>query len=281
MLLTDFEKKLDEYIERLENNEQSRNTVIKYRGNISAFIGYLKTHCGEEINKDLFSDYKQYLIDEDYKKTSINSYIIAINKYLRYLGLDDFCVKVLKMQQNTSIENVIELPEYRKLVDFLSKKRNRTTYLIVRTLASTGIRVGELRFLTVDALKDGGCMEVTNKNKTRQVLFPDGITRELLEYCNEKEIHDGIVFYGKDHTKGLHPSSIWRRLKTAAIQAQIDENKTFPHNLRHLFAKTYLETYGNIFDLADLLGHESINTTRIYNRKSKGERREKLNQMGL
>jgi len=281
MKLEDFKAGLDDYIVALSQHEQRPNTTDKYRRDIEAFIRYLQEHNFPEADKNAYIKYKDYLVKIGRKNSSINSYIAAINRYFRHLDMHKCCVDSFRVQKNAGIENIIEISEYYKLLEYLKSRKNQTTYMIVRSLASSGMRVSELSFLTVEVLKNAGKMQVTNKNKSRQVLFPDEVVEELFGYCEAKGITSGIIFFGKDPNKGLHRSAIWNRLKTAAKNAEVDMDKVFPHNLRHLFAKTYLDVNANIGDLADILGHENINTTRIYIRKTTNELKVKLNGMKL
>lgn len=150
----------------------------------------------------------------------------------------------------------------------------------MRTLAITGIRVSELEFFTVESVKHGSCT-VSNKGKIRSIAIPEKLIDLLLEFCELKKIKEGFVFQGKKPEKMLHETTILRWLKNVAIVANINPDKAFPHNLRHLFAKTYMEKYNNLDELADILGHSRIETTRIYTRTGKEEKSRKINNLDL
>ena len=158
--------------------------------------------------------------------------------------------------------------------------RDRKWYLIMRCLGGLGIRVGELRFITREAVI-AGYAEIFFKSKLRTILIPDELRSVLLTYCEEKETTGGSIFLNKRKTAPVDPSVIWRNLKRIAADSGVNKAEVYPHNFRHMFARTYMSVYNNIVDLADILGHSSIETTRIYTRTSKETQRKKLDKLGL
>ena len=275
-----YSNRLDEYLESLYEDNRSKQTVATYCCCLKKVIAYAKRYSNCTMNKSMLMQYKQHL-EANYKIGSVNNYINSINKYLNYLGLDYYCLEYVRVQQVPSIENVLEKREYDFWIESLIRMANPTTYLIIRTLASTGIRVGELKFVTAETLEAGGVAIVKNKRKVREIFIPEHVLILLQAYCKERGISSGPVFRAKNGQNGLHPSSIWRRIQTSAIKYGIDKEKAHPHNFRHIFAKTYLDKTGDLASLADVLGHESINTTRIYTRESKNERRKRINALEL
>jgi len=276
-----FQNRLDEYQNFLSKNERSEKTISTYRCVLNKFKEYVISSGGtKNLSRELLNEYKKHL-ENNYKTSSANTYIIVLNTYFKHLQLDDCYLPMIITQKTAGVDNVIDIGEYEDLKEHLKNISNYTTYLIIKTLACTGIRVSELQYVTVESLSE--CiLNVKNKNKIREVLIPDQVASELMSYCKENEISTGAIFRAKNSTKkGLHPSSIWRRIQTAASQAGISKEKAHPHSFRHLFAKVYLSKTNDLVSLADILGHENINTTRIYTRESRVEKREKLNSLGL
>jgi len=274
-----FHNCLDEYLNLLVNEECSEKTMSTYRCVLNKFKEYVASSSeNKDFDKKMLNQYKQHL-ENNYKTSSVNTYITILNKYFKYLQFHDCYLTLVITQKAAGVDNVIELDEYEHLKEHLKSTSNQTTYLIIKTLACTGIRVSELQFVTYESLTN--CViRAKNKNKIREVLIPNQVATALLYYCQEKEIDSGVIFRAKNSTKkGLHPSSIWRRIQTAALQAGISKEKAHPHSFRHLFAKIYLAKTNDLASLADILGHENINTTRIYTRDSREERREKLNSL--
>ncbi len=244
----------------LKQEEKSRLTIEKYLRDVRKFYKFLN---GSDINKEQAVAYKQYLI-ERYTVTSVNSMLVALNCFLRFLGLQACCIKMLKVQRQIFAAEDHELTkaEYQSLLKAAEDTKNYRLSLILQTICGTGIRVSELQYITVEAVKDGKAV-VNCKNKTRVIFIPVPLQKLLKEYSKKAGIRTGTVFVSKNG-KALDRSNIWRAMKALCQQANVCPKKVFPHNLRHLFARTFYSIEKDIVRLADLLGHSSINTTRIY-----------------
>lgn len=274
-----FTDKQSDFENMLNEAEKSKNTTRAYMLALRNFTDFTRKSGGcTKICKDTVIAYKEYLI-RTYSSATSNQYIIGLNNYLRFLGQGDLCIKTFRLQRCCSLENGLTMEEYHKLLE-AAKKCDNTSYYVIRVLACTGIRVSELEYITVDAVRNGGCT-VSNKGKVRDILIKSGVCAELMELCEIKSINDGFVFPGKNGKKPLHPTTVRRWMKCVAGKAGIDLDKAFPHNLRHFFAGTYMNEYNDITGLADLLGHDDISTTRIYIQKTKEEKRAKLECLDL
>ena len=204
--------------------------------------------------------YKEYLAKR-YAPASVNSMLTAMNRFLRFIGREDMCVKLLKIQRQMFCREERELTkeEYQRLVK--AAKDTRLSY-IIRTICGIGIRVSKLQYITVEAVRAGKAT-VSCKNKTRVIFIPKPVQKLLLEYIRKAGIKRGTVFVTKSG-RPLDRSNIWRDMRSLCQNANVSEKKVFPHNLRHLFARLFYSIDKDIVRLADLLGHASINTTRIY-----------------
>jgi len=261
---------------RLIKNERSTATIQKYVRDIKAFAAFAK---GRVIDKEVVIEYKGY-ISESYAPTSVNSMLAALNSFFKEKEWFDCMVKALKIQKSSFRESERELSkeEYYRLLE-AAKRKDKRLYYVMQTICATGIRVSELKFITVEALK-GKRATISLKGKTRQVLLPSMLVKQLLQYAKEEDIRSGCLFV----TKGGRPldrSNILHKMKDLCEEAQVDRNKVFPHNLRHLFACVYYQMSKDISHLADLLGHSSVNTTRIYTSVSGEMQRKQLDQLGL
>lgn len=268
---------LNKFESFLRAGERSKNTIEKYMRDVRAFYDFLD---GRQISKTAVMEYKAFLAQK-YEVTSANSMIAAINAYLRFVGRIDCCIKQFKIQKRTFCPEEKELTkaEYIRLVSTAKEKGNARLDLIIQTICGTGIRVSELRFITVEAVRKGG-MAVTSKNKTRTVFIVRELQRKLLKYVRNMGITTGCVFITKTG-KPINRCNIWREMKALCEQAGVSPDKVFPHNLRHLFARTFYSMEKDIAKLADLLGHSSINTTRIYIITTGAEHKRKMEKMHL
>ena len=244
----------------LEEEEKSKATIEKYIRDIRKFYEFLD---GAEIDKEHTIAYKKYLA-ERYAATSVNSMLVALNCFLRFSGLQTCCIKLLKIQRQifAAEDHELSKEEYQNLLKAAKSARNDRLFLLLQTMCGTGIRVSELRYITVEAIRRGKAV-VNCKNKTRVILIPVPLQKLLKEYSKNTGIQAGPVFVSKNG-KPLDRSNIWRDMKSLCKQADVPPKKVFPHNLRHLFARTFYSVEKDIVRLADLLGHSSINTTRIY-----------------
>ncbi len=261
----------------LRNDEKSSNTIEKYLRDVGCFAMF----AGERIvDKALVLEYKAYL-EKVYALASANSMLAAINSFFKFVGWYDCCVKQFKVQRKTycSEESELTKQEYIALVRAAENKKNERLSLLIQTICGTGIRVSELEFITVEAVKRGEAV-VSCKGKSRKVFIVKDLCRKLQKYIKEQNITSGAIFITKTG-KTMHRSNIWREMKSLCEQAGVNPNKVFPHNLRHLFARTFYGIEKDIAKLADILGHTSINTTRIYIITTGAEHRRKLENMRL
>lgn len=262
----------------LREEEKSENTIEKYIRDIRAFMTFTN---GNEITKDTVIAYKNKLLSENYAVRSINSMLASLNSLFSFLGWEDCRVKSIKLQRQIYCPEEKELTkaEYMRLVKTAKQKGNERMNLILQTICGTGIRVSELQFITVEAVKRSKAV-VSLKGKTRTVFIVKELQKKLLRYAAEQGIKSGTVFITRTG-KPISRTNIWREMKGLCEQAGVNPNKVFPHNLRHLFARTFYGIEKDIVKLADLLGHSSINTTRIYIISTGNEHRRRMEHMRL
>lgn len=261
----------------LIEDEKSSATLEKYMRDVYTFNEY--TH-GRALDKSLVLDYKSHL-EKNYAVRSANSMIAALNSFFRLCGWYDLCVKQFKVQKEAycSEEKELTKQEYTALVRTAEKKNNERLSLVLQTICGTGIRVSELQYITVEAVQKGEAI-VSCKGKTRKIFIVNALRKKLLQYARNKKIKDGIIFLTKSG-KALNRSNIWREMKELCKQAGVSPKKVFPHNLRHLFARTFYGIEKDIAKLADILGHSNINTTRIYIITTGAEHQRRLENMRL
>ena len=270
---------MKDYRNYLYEQEKSKNTIDKYMCDLGKLEKYI---AGRSLSKALMIQYKEDLKNSGkYKTTSINSFLVAANRFFVFMEWFDLKVTLYRIQKKIFAAENEELTkdEYESLVETAMQSGETKIGMTIQTLCATGIRVGELSSVTVSAAEAG--MAVTyNKGKERQILIPEGLQERLLSYARENGIESGPVFQTSRET-ALDRSYIWKKMKSLCGEAGVDEKKVFPHNLRHLFARTYYRLHHDIVRLADMLGHSSIETTRIYLRESCAKCREQLEGMEL
>lgn len=271
------EKLLEFVLEQLEE-EKTSNTLKKYQHNIEVFLEWIPE--GKEIDKATVIAFKQHLLEDMHFSTNtINNYVVSVNKFLYWCGINDCKVKQLKKQNVTSNSEVLSLSDYKRLLRFAKRMNQDDTYLIMKILAMTGIRIEELSFFTVENMKTN-YIKVRNKGKERSIIVRQDLAREIRQYCRNNNIKEGVIFFCKTKGKMMAKSTIWRRMKKIAGIAKVKKNKVHAHSFRHLFAKMFLEEYnGSIAELADILGHNSLETTRIYAKTTDEEKRMKLEKI--
>lgn len=273
------EKLLEKYREYLYREEKSKATIMKYLADLRKLMHFAD---GREITKDLMIHYKECLINEkNYKSSSINSYLVAANRFFDYMNWYGLEVKTVKIQRKVFVEEEKEFTkqDFKKLVmAALALSRIRLA-MVLQTICGTGMRVSEVQFVTVEAVQKGRII-VYNKGKERVILIQRSLQMRLLAYIKKSDIKTGIVFR-TDSGKAMDRSYIWREMKKLCGKAEVEESKVFPHNLRALFARTYYAMYKDIAKLADILGHSSIETTRIYIKTSGSEHRQQLDRLRL
>ena len=257
--------------------ERSRATVEKYIRDVKAFLAFAN---GAEITKEVVIEYKKHL-QEAYAVRSVNSMLASINSLFVFLGWQELKVKSIKLQQQIYCPEERELTkaEYTRLCRAAKHKRNERLNLILQTICGTGIRVSELQFITVEAARRGEA-SVSCKAKTRSVFIVKELQKKLLRYAAEQNIKSGMIFVTRKG-KPLSRTNIWREMKNLCIEAEVNPKKVFPHNLRHLFARVFYGIEKDIAKLADILGHSSIDTTRIYIISTGTEHRKRMENMRL
>ena len=251
----------------LKEDEKAENTINKYLRDIKEF--YEWNGNSNDVTKDDLLDYKEHLKKSKLKASSINSKISSLNAYFTYAENESLKLKVLKFQKSLfgSKEKELTKYEFNNLYE-AAKNNNRLKYLI-ETIAKTGARVSEVKFITVESIEVGKAM-VDNKGKIRTILIPRKLCKKLKDYCKKQSINTGPIFL----TKNMEPidrKQIWQMMKDLADKAGVPKEKVFPHNLRHLFAREFYKQTHDIVKLASILGHSSIETTRIYTKETEDE----------
>lgn len=261
----------------LIGEERAALTVEKYIRDITTFFRHLN---GSEVTKEIVVEYKASLV-EAYAPGSVNSILSSLMSFFSFLGWNDLKVKSLKIQRRIfdSEEKELTKAEYQRLLQAAKAKQNERLYLLLQTVCSTGIRVSELKHITVEAVMHGKA-EINCKGKRRTVFLPEKLCKTLKRYIRERKITSGPVFVTKNG-KPLDRSNIWSDMKKLCTAADVSKKKVFPHNLRHLFARTYYSLQKDVVRLADILGHSSVNTTRIYTMESGETHRTQLQKLGL
>ena len=270
-------EQIGQFAQYLREEERSEKTVEKYVRDLRCFAAFIGQ---EAVNKQSIIAYKNYLA-ERYAVTSANSMIAALNSFLRYCGRQDLCIKQFKLQRQAYCPEEKELSraEYVRLLKAAQEKQKKQLHLIIQTICGTGIRVSELQFITVEALRSGEAT-VNCKGKIRRIFIVPELKKKLLGYVKEQGIKTGAVFVTRSG-KPVSRNNIWREMKNLCEQANVSPSKVFPHNLRHLFARTFYGIEKDIAKLADILGHASVNTTRIYIITTGAEHKRKMQNMRL
>lgn len=270
-------KTLSDFQARLVSQEKSQATTEKYLRDAKAFFNFVGD---DEITKERILAYKAHL-KEKYAVRSVNSMLASINSLFAFLGWSDLKIKALKVQQQVFCPEEKELTkaEYARLCKAAQSNHNERLNLILQTLCATGIRVSELPFITVEAVKQGEAT-VSLKGKTRSVFIVKNLKKKLLCYAAKQKIKTGMIFVTRTG-RPINRTNIWREMKALCKKANVNPQKVFPHNLRHLFACVFYSMEKDIAKLSDILGHSSINTTRIYIISTGAEHRKKMENMRL
>lgn len=275
MIIT--EGKISEFAQFLLEEEKSEITIKKYIRDVRKFADFADR---KELSKTLTVEYKATLM-EKFKPSSVNSMLAAVNKFMDFLNLPRFKVKPLKIQRMLflSEERELKREEYYRLVDAARDSGNERLMLIIEAVASTGIRISELKFITVEAVETRRA-DINCKGKRRVVLLTKKLCRVLKKYAKNKNIRSGAVFVTSSG-KAVDSSNIRKEMKKLSESARVERQKIFPHNLRHFFARTFYSQTKDIVRLADILGHSSVDTTRIYTMESGSAHRRQLEKMEL
>ncbi len=270
-------KLIESFKNYLIEEEKSDNTIEKYIRDVTAFMMWL---CDVELTKAVVLEYKKSLNDA-YAPTSINSMLSSLNTFFDFCDWHDLKVKTLKIQRQIFTDEKKELTkaEYERLLKAAKDKKNERLYYLMQTICSTGIRISELSYITKEAAYQGQAT-IRCKGKLRKVFLPKKLCKMLKGYIKEQGITSGAVFISRTG-KPLDRSHIWKMLKSLCESAGVSKDKVFPHNFRHLFAKTYYSLHKDIVRLADILGHSSVNTTRLYTIESGIVHTKQLQNLGL
>jgi len=271
------EEQLASYKKYLLEEEKSMATITKYLRDLLEFATWLG---GRGIDKSLVLEYKA-LLCEKYAPASVNACLSSLNGFFNFMEWFGFKVKNLKIQRQifATTDKELRKDEYERLLRAAKNKNNERLFLLMQTICATGIRVSEVRFITVEAIRTG-LATINCKGKCRQVFLPKQLCQMLKKYVASRNIKSGSVFVTRNG-KPLDRSNIWADMKRLCQDANVSEKKVFPHNLRHLFARTYYNLQKDVVRLADILGHSSVNTTRIYTMESGEIHRKQIQKLGL
>lgn len=244
----------------LRVEDRSNGTIEKYIRDINSLAAWLRE---KPLTKELLTEWKDHLKTTNYSPTTINSMLAAANTYCRFAG-HSFKVKFLKIQKKLFCDDKKELSkqDYERLIETALRKGKERLAMIIETIGATGIRVSELMYITVESAKTGRT-EISLKGKIRTILLPGKLCRKLLKYVKKHKITSGMIFVTRSG-KSITRKQVWAEMKALCEKAGVAASKVFPHNLRHLFARIFYRTTKDVSKLADILGHSSIETTRIY-----------------
>lgn len=268
---------IKKYMTFLKEQERAVSTIRKYEHDLLLFCTYLKE---ASLTKERLIDWKQELLSQ-FAPATVNSMLTVVNGYLRFMGWSFLCVRLLKIQHSFFLDEKRELTraEYIRLVQAAREQENERLSLVIQTICATGIRVSELQFITAEAVYRGRA-EINNKGKQRLIFLPEKLRRLLKAYLRKQKKTAGAVFTTRTG-RPLDRSNIWRDMKALCDRAGVQPDKVFPHNLRHLFARTFYGMEKDLNRLADILGHSSINTTRIYTAESGTIHAAQIGRLGL
>lgn len=280
---------LEDYLNEEVEDEKAEHTMIHYRHVLDELIDSLPD--GEIKKSDLIA-YKKELVKR-YKPSTVNNYLIIINKFIRYVDIGEkyedlsdlkkhkcpLTLKLIKLQEKASLENVLEITDLRRLLRMAKKMEQMDIYYIMKIFAYTGIRAEELKVFTVENVKSN-YIQVSNKGKTRNIILRSDLRRELLHYAKDRKIKTGTLFPGRFAERMMHASTIYKRMKKIGGKCRgIDLDKIHPHSFRHLFAVHFIDEGGSLSELMDILGHSSIQTTTIYTRTTDATKKKHLEKM--
>lgn len=253
---------IENYLRRLAEDERGAATIDKYRRDLLRFYEFLPPD--KAVDKAVVLSWKEQLVARKYASSSVNVMLASVNGLLTFAGRPEWRAKFLKRQRAAFCDERRELrrAEYEKLVETARREKKTRLTLMMETICSTGIRVSELAFVTVEAVRAGRA-ELMLKGKCRRILFPAALVRKLSRYAAERRIARGPIFTDKTGSP-VSRHRVWYEMKKLGARAGVAASKVFPHNLRHLFARTYYALERDLSKLADLLGHSSVETTRLY-----------------
>lgn len=277
MKLGELEKNIETFIIDLRDDEIAQPSLKVYKTNINQFIKYLKENNLDSFDKNIYINYRDYMKnDKQYEITTINKYIVILNKYFNYLGHEELKIKQLRYQRKHYIDNVPTVTDYKRILR-MSKKKDIVAYYFILIVAYTGMRVSAICEITIEALKESknneNYIKIYSKGKYNEIPFPSWLRRELLNYAKNNNIKTGYIFPSpRNKGRPLCRKTMWQKVHKMTGQARVNLDKGHPHALRHLFGKEitrYVENDNQV--VADILGHESTKTTEQYQQKTKRE----------
>ena len=271
-------QQLRSFQQQLAMEERELGTIEKYMREVKKFALW---QGRRKVTKETVSEWKEQLRQSGYKPETVNGKLSAVNKFLSCMGWGECCVKYLKIQRRLFRSTGRELTkdEYTRLVETAQSLGKTRLALLIETICATGIRVSEVKYITAEALRAGRA-DISLKGKIRTVLLPGKLCRKLQKYAKKQKITSGEIFLTRSG-KGVSRRQIWAEMKALCKQARVAPSKVFPHNLRHLFARTFYQASRDVAKLADVLGHSSIETTRIYLISTGAEHVRQLDRLGL
>ncbi len=271
-------KQIEDFGKYLLAEERAPGTVEKYLSDVKKFRLWLGTG---ELCKESLTSWKGELCSSNRQPVTVNSTIAAVNSFLSYMGKSELKIKYLKLQKKIFRDSAREMTkeDYLKLISVAQSKNNNRLAMLIETICATGVRVSEVKYITVEAARKGRA-DISLKGKIRTILIPGKLARKLLKYSKRQKIYAGEIFITKEG-KSLDRKQIWADMKKLCKKAGVSGTKVFPHNLRHLFARTFYKASRDIVSLSDVLGHSSIETTRIYLVTTGAEHAKKLEKLGL
>ena len=266
------------FCQHLRSEEREPETIEKYRRDVRAFATWLQ---GREASKERVVEWKEHLRRSGYAPVTINSMLTAVNRFFPFLGWDEQRVRSLRIQRRVfrNRERELTREEYVRLVETARGLGKERLALLMETICATGIRVSEVKYITVEAVQTGRA-EVSLKGKIRTILIPNKLCRKLRKYARKQKTASGEIFLTRSG-KGLSRRQIWAEMKAVCSEAKLPPSKVFPHNLRHLFARCFYRACRDVVQLADVLGHSSVETTRIYLISSGTEHARRMERLGL
>lgn len=271
-------ERMNEFYNYLKLEEKEQSTIEKYLSELQSFILWLGKRS---ITKDVIFEWKEHLCQSDYQANTVNAKLSVLNKFIYFLGVPEYKLKYLKIQKKLfcSTEKELNKEEYRRLLKTAEEQGKIRLSLIIETICATGIRVSEVKYITVKAIQTGRA-DISLKGKVRTILLPNKLCRKLIKYAKKQNITSGEIFLTRNK-KGISRRQIWAEMKALCEKANVASSKVFPHNLRHLFARTFYCACKDISKLADVLGHSNINTTRIYLISTGIEHTKQMEKLGL
>ena len=271
-------EQIREFSRYLREEERETATIDKYSRDVKDFFIWLKDR---EISRERMGEWRGYLLQAGRKPVTINGKLSALNKFFSFLGRNDCRTKYLKIQRRLfrSTEKQLSKQEYIRLMETAHSLGRERLALLMETICATGIRVSEVKYITAEAIR-AGRTEIALKGKIRTILLPGKLCRKLKKYAGKRKIVSGEVFLTRNG-KGMSRRQIWAEMKSLCEKAGVAPSKVFPHNLRHLFAQTFYRVCRDVAKLADVLGHSSIETTRLYLISTEAEHVRQMERMGL